>query len=116
MENLMTVAFEAHNTQKNHHRSYQVTIGRDLLDAWTVAITYGRTGQRGRELRYAATQAEELRSVIRNRLQRRLSAPKRIGCAYRLASLSIAPGFNASDWLPGDLMARFFAVGLWPGA
>ena len=47
MDNLLTVAFEAHNPEKNHHRRYQITIGRDLLDDWTVAIRYGRTGQSG---------------------------------------------------------------------
>ena len=36
MDNLLTVAFEAHNAEKNHHRRYQVTVGRDLLDDWTV--------------------------------------------------------------------------------
>ena len=50
MDNLLTVAFEAHNAEKNHHRRYQVTLGRDLLDDWTVAIRYGRTGQGGREI------------------------------------------------------------------
>src|SRR4051812_45278587 len=108
MENLLTVAFEAHNAEKNHHRRYQVTVGRDLLDNWTVAIRYGRTGQGGRELRYAAAEAEQMRSTIRDRLQRRLSAPKRIGCPCRLAAFSAAPGFDASAWLPGDVMARFF--------
>src|SRR5262245_49951059 len=108
MDNLLTVAFEAHNSERNHHRHYQVTVGRDLLDDWTVSIRYGRTGQRGRELRYAATDADEMRSVIRDRLRRRLSAPKRIGCPYRLASFSIAPGFDAAPWLPGEVMARFF--------
>jgi hypothetical protein len=38
------------------------------------------------------------------------SAPKRIGCPYRLAALSQAPGFDATGWLPGDVMARFFAA------
>lgn len=47
MDNLLTVAFEAHNAEKNHHRRYQVTLGRDLLNDWTVAICYGRTGQVG---------------------------------------------------------------------
>ena len=56
MDNLLTVALEAHNAEKNHHRRYQVTLGRDLLDHWTVAIRYGRTGQAGRELRYAAAE------------------------------------------------------------
>lgn len=108
MENLLTVAFEAHHAEKNHHRRYQVTIGRDLLGDWTVAIRYGRTGQAGREIRYAAAGAKEMQAVIRDRLRRRLSAPKRIGCPYRLAAFSAAPGFDASAWLPGEVMAGFF--------
>jgi len=108
MDNLLTVAFEAHNAEKNHHRRYQVTVGRDLLDDWTVSIRYGRTGQSGRELRYAAAEPEAMRAVIRDRLRRRLSAPKRIGCPYRLAAFSSAPGFDATAWLPDEVMARFF--------
>jgi hypothetical protein len=80
----------------------------DLLDDWTVASRYGRTGQAGRELRYASPQPDAIRAIIRDRLRRRLSAPKRIGCAYRLAAFSAAPGFDAAAWLPGDVMARFF--------
>ncbi len=38
MDNLLTVAFEAHNQEQNHHRHYGVTLGRDLLDDWTIAI------------------------------------------------------------------------------
>ena len=110
MDNLLTVAFEAHNTEKNHHRRYEITLGRDLLDDWTIAIRYGRTGQGGRELRYAAAGAEEVRAIIRDRLHRRLSAPKRIGCPYRLAVFTAAPGFDASYWLPGEVMARFFSA------
>ena len=108
MDNLLTVAFEAHNAAENHHRRYQVTVGRDLLDDWTVAITYGRARQAGRELRYAAADADAMRAIVRDRLRRRLSAPKRIGCPYRLAAFSAAPGFDAASWLPGDVMARFF--------
>ena len=108
MDNLLTVAFEAHHAEKNHHRHYQVTVGRDLLDAWTVAIRYGRTGQGGRELRYASPRPEEMQAVIRDRLRRRLSAPKRIGCPYRLTALNSAPGFDTSSWLPGEVMAKFF--------
>lgn len=111
MDNLLTVAFEAHHAEKNHHRRYQVTVGRELLDDWTVAICYGRTGNAGRELRYAAAQAEQIRAIIRDRLRRRLSAPKRIGCPYRLAAYSAAPGFDTSAWLPGEVMAKFFQPG-----
>jgi predicted DNA-binding WGR domain protein len=108
MDNLLTVAFEAHSQEENHHRRYQITVGRDLLDDWTVAIRYGRTGQGGRERLFASAKPEDMREVIRDRLRRRLSAPKRIGCPYRLTGLSSAPGFDASAWLPGEVMARFF--------
>jgi predicted DNA-binding WGR domain protein len=107
MDNLLTIVFEAHHTGKNHHRRYQVTIGRDLLDDWTLTICYGRTGQAGRELRYAAAEADDIRAIVRERLRRRLTAPKRIGCPYRLAGFSAAPGFDAAAWLPGEVMAGF---------
>ncbi len=108
MDNLLTVAFEAHNSEQNHHRRYQVTLGRDLLDDWTVAIRYGRTGKGGQEKRFASPKAEDMRKLISERLRRRLSAIKRIGCAYRLTNLDMAPGFDSAAWLPGEVMARLF--------
>jgi predicted DNA-binding WGR domain protein len=108
MDNLLTIAFEAHNTELNHHRRYQITLGRDLLDDWTVAIRYGRTGQGGQEQRFASPKADDVRAVIRDRLRRRLSAPKRIGCAYQMTTLNSAPGFEAAGWLPRDILAAFF--------
>jgi predicted DNA-binding WGR domain protein len=110
MENLLSLTLEAHNAGENHHRHYAVMVGRDLFNDWTVSIRYGRTGQAGRETRYAASQEEAMRAIIRDRLCRRLSAPKRIGCPYRLATFSVAPGFDTADWLPGEIMAKFFQV------
>jgi predicted DNA-binding WGR domain protein len=106
----LTIAFEAHYKERNHHRRYQVTVSRDLLDDWTVAIRYGRygrCGQDGRELRYGSAQPDKMKAVIRDR-RRRLSAHKRIGCPYRLAAFSAAPGFDTMTWVPSDVMARFF--------
>jgi predicted DNA-binding WGR domain protein len=111
MENLLSLTLEAHNAEQNHHRRYAVTIGRDLLDDWTVSIRYGCTGQRGRELLYTDADPAALMAVIRDRLQRRLSPPRRIGCSYRLAEFSAAPSFDASSWLPGNVMAGFLEVG-----
>ncbi len=110
MDNLLTITFEAHHTENDHHRRYEVTVGRDLFETFTVAIRYGRVGQGGQERRYSSPQLAELRTIIRKHLRRRLSAPKRIGCPYRLATFSTARGFNAAEWLPGDVMARFFAA------
>ena len=59
-------------------------------------------------MRFASPQPDEMRAVIRDRLRRRLSAPKRIGCPYRLATFSTAPGFDTQAWLSGDVMVRFF--------
>jgi predicted DNA-binding WGR domain protein len=74
MDDLLTITFEAHNSHKNHHRRYQFMVGRDLLSDWTIAIRYGRIGQGGRVIRYAAAEARDMQSVIRDRLRRRLSA------------------------------------------
>jgi len=108
MDHLLTVAFEAHHPEKNHHRRDPITVGRDLLDDWTVVLHYGRTGQGGPQKCFASPKAEEMRAVIRERLRRRLSATRRIGCSYRLADDSAAPGFDADAWLPGEIMAQFF--------
>jgi hypothetical protein len=54
---------------------------------------------------------------LRSRIRRRLSATKRIGCAYRLTGIDMAEGFDSAAWLPGDVMARFFAgIGMVGGA
>lgn len=110
MDNLLTVAFEAHSGEANHHRRYEVRVGRDLFDDWTVVISYGRVGQGGQQRRYGSPDRDALRAIVRDRLRRRLSAPRRIGCAYRLTTLSQVSGFAAADWLPGDVMQAFFAA------
>jgi predicted DNA-binding WGR domain protein len=111
MENLLSLTLVAHNPERNHHRHYAVTIGRDLLDDWTVSIRYGRIGQRGRELRFADAEPAAMIAVIRERLRRRLSAPRRIGCPYRVAEFAAAPGFDADLWLPGEVMHCFSQTG-----
>ena len=109
MDNLLTIALEAHHEELNHHRRYRITVGRDLLNDWTVNISYGRTGQRGQEKHFGSADASAMHKIVREHLRRRLSAPKRIGCAYRVTSFSTATGFDGAAWLPSDVMAGFFA-------
>lgn len=111
MDNLLIVSLEAHHAERNHHRRYEAAVGRDLFGDWTVTIRYGRIGQGGHEIRYAASEPDAMRAILRDRLRRRLSAPRRIGCAYRLAAFSAAAGFDATSWLPGEVMAGFFHLG-----
>jgi hypothetical protein len=108
MDNLLTVAFEAHHDGHNHHRRYEVMIGRDMLDDWTLTIRYGRVSRASQVRHYSSAKPETMRAMIRKSLLRRLSAPKRIGCAYRLAAFDAAPNLDPSEWLPGEIMARFF--------
>ena len=104
MDNLLTVALEAHNTEKNHHRRYSIRVGRGLLNDWTVTIGHGRTGQAGQETHFASPRAEEAQDIVHERLRRRISAPTRIGCAYKLVNLNTVNGFNITAWLPRDLL------------
>lgn len=108
MDNLLTIALEAHHNELNHHRRYRITVGRDLLNDWTVSISYGRTGQRGQEKHFGGTDVDAMHKIVREHLRRRLSAPKRIGCSYRVTAFSTAAGFDSSAWLPKDLIAGFF--------
>lgn len=107
MDNLLTVSFEAHNADRNHHRRYEIRLGRDLFGEWTVALLYGRMGRGGQEVRHAGSDVERLRKIIRESLRRRLSAPKRIGCAYRLRGLNAGDGIDVDFWLPADALTGF---------
>jgi predicted DNA-binding WGR domain protein len=109
MDDLLNITLEAHHAAGNHHRWYSVSVGIDLLHHWSVRIRYGRCGSRGQERHFAGSEIDLLRKVVRDHLRRRLSAPERIGCAYRIIALNMEPGFDAASWLPDDLMAKFFA-------
>ncbi len=106
MDNLLSVTFEAHNDQRNHHRRYEIRLGRDLFGVWTVAFRYGRTRRGGQEVVHSGADSDQLRKVIRDSLRRRMSAPRRIGCAYRLKELSASEGVDPGLWLPMDRLAR----------
>src|SRR5437763_1379205 len=108
MENLLTVALEAHHAEHNHHRRYQIAVGKDLFGQWTVGIRFGRVGQSSRELRYSGANLADLRRIVDHRLRRRLSAPHRIGCSYRLTTFSAATDFDAAAFIADNVLARFF--------
>ena len=107
MDDLLTATFEAHNPERNHHRWYRVRVGQDLFGDWSVTVGYGRSGQPGQTLRYGGPSADLLRAVVRDCLLRRLSAPRRLGCGYRLSELRTADAFDHASWLPPDIMANF---------
>lgn len=104
MLDLLTIALEAHSDERNHHRRYEVSVGRDLLGDWLVTVRYGRVGWPLRELRFRGPGLEEARAFVHDRLRRRLSAPKRIGCNYRLTLFASASSFDSGAWVPSTVM------------
>lgn len=83
-----TATLEACDPTLGRFRSYRIEAGIDLLGDWLVAVTYGRIGSPGRTVRHVAADEAEARHIVRQCLQRRSTARKRIGVGYRLRELS----------------------------
>ena len=81
------VRLEACDPSRGRFRAYRIDAGTDLLGDWLVDVTYGCIGSRGRTVRYVAGNETEARKIVRHCLQRRATAPRRIGVAYRLREL-----------------------------
>src|SRR4051812_7476820 len=90
---------EAHNDLLNHHRWYTVMVGTDLFGEWTVTMRYGRRGRGGNERHASAATREGAAGLVRQCLARRSSAPRRIGCPYRLTAVDADPGIELDEWL-----------------
>lgn len=104
------IALEAHSDELNHHRRYEVSVGRDLLGDWVVIVRYGRVGGPLRELRFGSPDAQEAQAIVHDRLRRRLSAPRRIGCRYGIRELSVPSNVSAGDWVPPAMLAGLLTV------
>ena len=91
------IHLEARLPEKKLARAYRVVVSQDLFGAWVVEITYGRIGAPGRSKRYAASEVGAIRSRVRHILKRRLTAPRRIGAAYRCQAV-----FDPGGWLAED--------------
>lgn len=111
MHNLLFIALEAHHVERNHHRRYEVCVGRDLLGDWTVTVRYGRAGKPLRALRFAGSE-DAMRRVVRSHLQRRATALRRIGCAYMPNHISAHCTVAAEAWLPPAFLDSVEAAGV----
>jgi hypothetical protein len=83
-------------------RAYRIEAGTDLLGDWLVDVTYGRIGSRGRTVRHVARDEADARRIVRHCLQRRATAPKRIGVAYQLRELDDPAQWIASSTAAAD--------------
>jgi hypothetical protein len=87
MLDAFTARLEARDPAKGHYRSYRLDAGTDLLGNWTVEITFGRIGARGRSIRHAVGSVAEARALVKATLRRRSSAKRRFGTSYRVLEL-----------------------------
>ncbi|GAB5515211.1 MAG: hypothetical protein Rhob2KO_29360 [Rhodopirellula baltica] len=107
MENLLTLALEAHNGDRNYHRRYEFQIGRDLFAIWTLSIRYGRVGTPLREENFSSDTVENLKQIAVARLHRRVNAKRRIGADYTVVEKIESGGTAMDDWFPRASLSRF---------
>jgi hypothetical protein len=88
------VRLEARDPERGHFRAYRINAGTDLFGDWLVDVTFGRIGSRGRTVRYVAGDEAAARKIVRQCLQRRATAPRRIGIGYQLRELD-----DPGQWL-----------------
>lgn len=87
---------EASNPERGHLRAYRLEAGIDLFGDWLVDVTYGRIGAGGRTIRYLARDEAEAKKLVRQSLERRDTARKRIGVGYQIKELSDPAGWVSS--------------------
>lgn len=87
MDNLLIIRLRACSLELGHDREYQVRLGTDLFGCWCVLIAFGRYGRGGTiKAKHFETQIQAF-AFMDQKLKRRLTAPKRIGCAYQILSV-----------------------------
>lgn len=94
-----SIRLEACDPARGRFRAYRIEAGTDLLGTWLVDATYGRIGSRGRTIRHVADDEADARKIVRHCLQRRASAPRRIGVPYQLTDLA-----DPGQWIAGTLL------------
>ena len=84
---------------RNTRRAYRVRVTRDLFGLVVVEFRWGRVGTVGTRLCMSAPTVEAAQALVRQRLRRRTSAPRRIGVGYALVR-AVTDGGPATAWLP----------------
>jgi predicted DNA-binding WGR domain protein len=89
----LCIRLEARAPERRCFRSYEIAAGQDLFGLWMVEMSYGRIGVQGRtKTRSFCSRSNAIRQV-QACLQRRATAPRRIGVPYRLRGVR-----HDDDW------------------
>ena len=79
-------AMQAIDRSRNIARAYRIEASLDLFGHTIVELRWGRIGRPGAGLTVSFTSEEAARRFIQRALAKRVSAPRRIGVAYCVAS------------------------------
>jgi hypothetical protein len=96
------IRLEASDPAQGRFRAYRIEAGTDLLGDWVVDVTYGRIGTGGRLIRHVASDEAQARRIVHHCLQRRATAPRRIGVGYQLRELA-----DPENWLVETIPQAF---------
>lgn len=103
---LFHVKLRAVDSQKNINRDYEVLVMKVLFGFWGVTLAFGRHGTQGTLRNHTFETKEAAQKFVRKILQKRLTAPKRIGCSYGLVSVDVAKEEVLSFWVSPDQESR----------
>lgn len=81
---ILSIEMEAKNHERNHFRFYRVDVQKDLFNYWMVTTIYGRIGTKGTTKKFAFKNIKEVENKIKDVLNRRKTARKRIGTDYNI--------------------------------
>lgn len=96
---LFHLRLRAQDTEKNRDRDYEIFVSKILFGFLGLTIAFGRHGARGSFKNYIFETKEEAQRFVHKILQKRLTAPQRIGCSYRLVSAYISKEETSSLWM-----------------
>ncbi|MEO0566538.1 MAG: WGR domain-containing protein [Pseudomonadota bacterium] len=82
------IALEAIDPKANVFRRYILDVSEDLFGHWIVTRQWGRIGSSSQRVATSFASKEDSERFVRMLLQRRRTAPKRIGVPYKLTAQS----------------------------
>jgi predicted DNA-binding WGR domain protein len=94
---MLSIRLQACAPAKRRLRAYEVALSPDLFGAWIVEKTYGRIGKLGRAKVRSFASWDDARTDLRACLNRRATAPRRIGVAYEVLDVRGLAGPRPSD-------------------
>jgi predicted DNA-binding WGR domain protein len=90
---------QAQHLERNINREYEILVYKVLFGLWGVILAFGRQGKNGTSKNHAFSTLQEAQKFVRKTVQKRLKAPKRIGCPYSLVSVKVDNLDHLSQWI-----------------